>query len=172
MLQHFTWQQFLVAACILSFIWYVVVLFIFYREEAKRLLKGKGGPGKVSEPLPHRWADEDEFEEEPEADNLMGKPVLPEGLENVGAGDFSFASASSKEEQIGLIPDVLEELKTIFNILAKEDGTKKDFFSLLELVKAKYGPLGSHPQIRSVNAFIREGVPFHLSNEELEDLWD
>jgi hypothetical protein len=169
MLQQFTWQQFLVAACILSFIWYVVVLFIIYRKEAKRMFKAKA----PAEPLPHRWENEEEFEEEPQHEDLVGKPALPEGSENVASGEFSFVgNDDTKSQSLGLVPDVLEELKSIFNILEKEDGTKQDFFSLLELVKSKYGAIGSHPQIANINDFIRERVPFHLSKQELENLWD
>ena len=86
---------------------------------------------------------------------------------------FGFAqpAATDKVTQLGLVPDVLEELKIIFSILASEDGSKADFFSLFKTVKEKYPKITADPNIDSINIYIREHVPFHLSNEELEDLW-
>lgn len=171
MLQSFTWQQFLVAALVLSFIWYAIVLLACYRRERK------GSPGEKKpgppEPLQHYWNNEQEFEELSEEEDLLGKSKLPEGVSNTSMGSFGFVqSENDKEEKLGLVPDVIEELKRIFNILAKEDGNKGDFFSLLQLVKVKYPKIGSSPWVTEINQFIQEHAPFHLTKEELENLWD
>lgn len=170
MLQQFTWQQFLVAALILSLVWYMAIVLLYFREELKNLFKGGNKHDYPKERLPRDW----ESELEDESDDLMGEPVKPEGVSTVSTSDFSFGSKQEalKESQLGLIPDVMEELKGIFRILEKEDGDKSDFFSLLKLVKAKYPKINSNPNIDYLNDFIRERVPFLLTTEELENMWD
>jgi uncharacterized protein YozE (UPF0346 family) len=87
--------------------------------------------------------------------------------------EFSFAEMDNdQEEQLGLLPDFLEELKTIFNILEKEDGKKADFISLFGMVKAKYPKATESANLDAINQYIREHAPFLLSNEELDNLWD
>ncbi len=46
-----------------------------------------------------------------------------------------------RETQLGLVPDVLEELKSIFHILETEGGGKSDFISLFGMVSAKYAKI-------------------------------
>lgn len=175
MLQQFTWQQFLVATLVLTFLWYVAVILIFYQKELQAFLSKGKQKGDV--PLPHRWekgVDEllPETEDEPE-DELMGKSKLPEGMSSVGTDSFGFARrADDREQQVGLVPDVLQEIKEAFAFLAEEDGTKKDFFNLMEVVRNKYPQVGSNPNIGRINEFIAEYAPFHLSKDELESLWD
>jgi len=171
MLHSFTWQQFLVAALILSSIWYLVVWFAYCKGNLKSIFPSK--ETKQPEPLKHYWDNEDEFEDLKDEDNLLGQSKLPEGVSNLAMSEFGFAPRiESKDEQLGLVPDVIEELRRIFNILAKEDGNKSDFFSLLALVKAKYPKIGSSPSALHINKFIQENAPFLLTTEELENLWD
>ncbi len=175
MLHSFTWQQFLVAALILSSIWYLVVWFAYCKGNLKNIFPTKQKDAAPPEPLKHYWDNEDEFEELNDEDNLLGKSKQPEGVSNLAMSEFGFAPRiedKSKEDQIGIVPDILEELKRIFNILAKEDGNKSDFFSLLELVKAKYPTVGSSPGVVHINKYIQDHAPFHLTAEELESLWD
>lgn len=173
MLQQFTWQQFLVATLVLTLIWYAGVILIFYRKELIAFLIGKKTTTQSSEPLPHRWEKGVETLGEENEEELMGKPKMPEGMDNVGMSGFSFAQdEDAKEQQIGLVPDVLEELKRIFSILAKEDGNKKDFINLMEMVRHKYPKIASHPNIWHINEFISQHASFHLSKDELENLWD
>ena len=171
MLQQFTWQQFLIAALILSLVWYIAIIFVFYRKALGNFLRGKPNGEASIERLAHAW--EKDFEEA-DSEDLMGKQVTPEGVHTASMSDFSFAPKedSGKEQQVGLMADVLQELKSIFNILQNEDGNKADFFSLLKLTKAKYPKIGSNPNIHYVNEYIRDHVPFLLTKEELEDLWD
>lgn len=171
MLQQFTWQQFLVAALILSLLWYAGVILIFYRRELSALLGGKPKE-RHKEPLPHRWQKEVETIEDNESDELMGRSKMPEGMESVGMDGFGFVSDSNREQQIGLVPDVLQEIKGVFRIIAESDGSKKDFFRLMEAVSKNYPQISSHPSIGQINGFISENAPFNLSPEELENLWD
>jgi len=172
MLQQFTWQQFLVAAAVLTLVWYVAVILLFYRKELNAFLSGKMGRKVTDEPLPHQWEKGVEEQEETE-DELMGKPALPEGMTTVSMGGIGFvASERAKVQQIGLVPDVLAEIRDVFGILEKEDGDKKDFLNLMAIVRGKYPGIGANPNIGSINAWIIEHAPFHLSPEELENLWD
>lgn len=173
MLQQFTWPQFLLASFVLSLVWYLSVILLYYRKELKQFLNRETKENQSSEPLPHRWDKSTDPIEEENEETLMGKPQLPEGMTNVSISGFGFAiSEDEKEDQIGLVPDVLEEIKSVFNIIAKEDGNKSDFFSLMKLVSGKYPSLGSNPNIKSINEYIAQNAPFYLSAEELEDLWD
>lgn len=197
-LQHFTWQQFLVAATILTAIWYTVIILAFYRQRIKDFLQGKPKDFEHPEPLGHAWDEEFEDEPEDEPDDLIGKTAMPEGMTKVSMSMFGFAPGISEETQeqktapIGdkedelkndtgyddgrelqqsVIPDVIEELKTIFHILETEKGTKADFLSLFALVSAKYPRIRGTSNQQALNDHIREYLPFSITDEELDSLW-
>ncbi|HTK21058.1 MAG TPA: hypothetical protein VL442_16160 [Mucilaginibacter sp.] len=200
LIQHFTWQQFLVAATILTAVWYVAIILIFYRQKLQDLLNGKRQRDSAPERLKHAWADE--YEELPEegSDDLIGEAVLPEGMSKVSMSMFGFASpvdepetgahfqpvnqepdkeaqVSSDVEDAGreiqqrLVPDAIEELKSIFYILERDKGGKEHFLSLFGLVKNKYAALRDTPSEKALNEFIRESALFPISDEELINLW-
>ncbi|RZM23538.1 MAG: hypothetical protein EOO88_25825 [Pedobacter sp.] len=174
MLQQFTWGQFLLASFVLSFLWYVFVVLVFYRREFIGLLSGSSG---TAEPLPHRWEkgvevlDREVGNDSDLEESLMGKPALPQGMALVKTSDVAFAAADTKNDQVGMVADVIQDLKEIFKVLEEQAGNKKDFFRLLEKVKGDYGRIGGHPSIGNINRFISEHAPFHLSTQELENLW-
>lgn len=173
MLQQFTWQTFLIAAMVLALVWYVGVILIFYRKELDAFLSGIKLGRHPDEPLPHRWENGTEQTEDENEEGIMGRPQLPEGLTTVNMGGFGFVEdKDEKEQQVGLVPDVLEEVKSVFSILAKEDGNKNDFFGLMRLVRKKYPKIGSNPNIGYINEFISDHAPFHLTTDELGNLWD
>jgi hypothetical protein len=181
MLHQFTWQQFLVAALILSFIWYGALILLFYRKRIQEILSGKHKRENQPESLAHAW--EEDFEEEPlaEEENLMGKSALPEGMARLSMTQFGFAPGpgeptvkqgviknweqkkdfenettdDGRERQLGLIPDVLEELKSIFHILETEQGNKEDFISLFGLVSSKYPKIKGTSNQQALNDYIR-----------------
>lgn len=172
MLAQFTWQEFWLAILLLTLLWYSGIILLYYRKELN-LFFSKGS--NLKEPLPHRWADRvEEPTQKPEEHHvLLGASKPAEGTSTVSMGQVSFREdENAKSEQLGLIPDVLQELKEIFSILEKEDGNKQDFFNMMEMVRAKYGQIGSNPRIVQINQFISEHAPFHLSKEEMENLWD
>jgi hypothetical protein len=179
MLKHFTWQQFLVAALVLSIIWYTVVILLFYRHKIQDHLNGKSKGNNPPEPLGHAW--DEEFEEEPldNEDDLMVRSALPEGMSNLSMAQFGFAPKVSEEaldesrqRQQSVVPDVLEELKSIFHILETQQGTKEDFISLFELVSGKYPNIKGTANQQALNDYIRENVLFPISDEELDNLWN
>lgn len=172
MLQQFTWPQFLISALLLTVVWYVGVISIFYQSELRAFLSGRKSQKAKLEPLPHSWEEDAALVEDEQATSLVGASKLPEGMSTVSMGGFGFGHVEdARDDQVGLVPDVLEEVKSVFAILAKEDGSKKDFFNLMRLVSEKYLKIGSNPNIGYINEFIADHAPFHISAEELEDLW-
>jgi len=178
MLKHFTWQQFLVAALVLSSIWYTVVILLFYRQRIQDYLNGKKDSG-LPEPLGHAWDEEFEDESLGGEDDLMGKSALPEGMSKLSMAQFGFAPSmeeesldTGRERQQSVVPDVLEELKSIFHILETQQGTKQDFISLFGLVSAKYPNIKGTSNQHALNDYIRENVLFPISDEELDNLWN
>ena len=150
---NFSWQDFLLAAAVLSLVWYAGVWLFCYRRKVS-----------VSEiPLPHGWQDDvDVFE-----DDLMGKPVLEYGVNVVDAGDFSFSLP--EQAQLGVLPDVQEEIKSACRELERDLGDKETFFELFRGIRDRYPIPEASREL--LNEFIREHVPFFLAEEELEGLW-
>jgi len=175
MLQQFTWQQFLVATLVLTLIWYVGVILLFYRKEFLGFFGSKTKVG-AGESLAHRWEKgvdklDTQIEEEPD---LMGASKLPEGMSVTTSDAFGFSGGvpeDSKMEQVGLVPDVIQELKAVFAKLSESDGNKRDFMEMMEELREKFPKLASSPSIGRINGFIADHAPFHLSAEELEDIW-
>lgn len=176
MLQQFTWQQFLVATLVFTLIWYLTVTLIFYRREFFGLFRRKGN-GAMSDRLPHRWDKavdhfQDEVEEEYEP---MGGSKLPEGMSFTSTGAFGFAGGTRQDEkmdQLGLVPDVIQQLKIVFAELEKTDGGKREFFQMMGELRDMFPKLASSPSIGKINGFISGHAPFLLTAEELSDLWD
>lgn len=169
MLQQFTWQQFLTAAAILSISWYAAVLLLYFRPEIRALFSGRRmhPPEKPADGPPSIPDGED--------DGLMGPTVLPEGVETVGDDDFSFAGmpgAEAKTRRLGVVSDVMQELKNITGILEKENGTKEDFYSLFALVRERYPSIRESGQLEALTAYLVDYLPFGLTDEEKQNLWN
>jgi hypothetical protein len=155
---HLGWHWFLVAALILTLAWYAVILLLFRQKKQPAVLS----PAEEAE---------DEFEHyetSGDPDGLLGQSVLPDGISEVPAHELVFVN---RELQQGLVPDVLEELRSIFHVLETERGTKQDFISLFRLVSAKYRALAGTPSQRALNDYIRENALFPISDQELDHLW-
>jgi hypothetical protein len=179
MLHQFSWQHFLVAALILSLIWYVALFLLFYRGRLKAHLSGNKVKDYV-DPREVPFSRSEDLEESAEAleTELMGKPKMPEGMSRVGMHQVLFAGRNpevtawvDQGRQLGLVPDILEELKEIFSVLEAEQGTKQDFLELFALVKAKFPGIAGTPEEKALNGFIRENVLFPVSDAELDALW-
>lgn len=171
MLQQFSWQQFLVAIMVLTLIWYLAVMLIFYRKELKAFLKGSSPKPSNQEPLPHHW--DNYVDELPNGatDDLMGKSKLPEGVAVIEMEELHFSEPANQTEKLGLVSDVVEEIKLIFKILDQEDGNKQDFLKLIEEVKIRYPKIASSSSIPQINDFIQSNATFQISLQELENLW-
>ncbi|MGM9475254.1 hypothetical protein ACS5PU_02445 [Pedobacter sp. GSP4] len=153
----------------------VVVLAVVLVVWAFRLARKAG---KEPSPLAHRWekgVDElDDGSATAAGQGLMGRAVEDEGVVVLAADGFGFADspgALDKGDQLGLLADVQQEIKSICTLLEEKDGSKEDFFSMFGLVRAKYPKMSDHAALAELRPFIRERVPFHLSDEELDSLW-
>lgn len=110
-------------------------------------------------------------EEEP---GLMGESKLPEGMSMLTSDAFGFSGGDpvdGKMEQLGLVPDVIQEVKTVLAKLSENDGSKRDFLEMMREVRDMFPGVGASPGIGRINSFIAGHAPFHLSAEDLEDLW-
>lgn len=186
MLQQFSWGHFLISAIVLNLVWYFFVGLVFYRAEVMAFLglgdAGAGGvgagsigrDGKGQGLVKAKDGYDDAIEREVDA-ALMGRSRLPEGVEVKGSGEVRFAASASGEDlrydQVGLVADVVQELKALFTVLEQKAGDKRDFFRMLARVKEDYGPLGGHPSVGALTGFIVERAPFHLSPDEVDNLW-
>ncbi|MDB5086114.1 MAG: hypothetical protein JWR09_108 [Mucilaginibacter sp.] len=179
MLKHFTWQQFLIAALVLSIIWYAVIILVFYRQRIQNYLNGKYKNNKPPEPLGHAWDEEFEDEFSNDENILLVMPGLPDGMSKLSMSQFSFGPRGadedldvSRERQQSIVPDVLEELKSIFHTLEMQQGTKQDFISLFALVSGKYPTIKGTANERALNEYILKNAPFPISDNELSNLWN
>lgn len=182
-LHPFSWQQFLVAALVLTLIWYALIGALYFRGEIAHLFSGKpraahravgAGLPAGNGLLPVAG--------EGEPDNLLGASRDPEGFASVPMHQFSFAGGSSsvaqvleeveREAQLSLVPDLLEELKEIFYLLERNGGDRSDFEELFQPVAARFESVVTTRSYAPVNAYILENVPFALSESELEAMWE
>ena len=161
MLKAFSWPEFLLASIVLSLIWYAGVFLVYYRKT--------GTP--IGDALPHGW--EDEVDVMDVKEGLIGASSQQHGVSIVEADEFSFAEKEVPDQldQIGMVADAQQEIKTICGILESEQGDKEDFYALFGVIRSKYPALAVSPQLGAFNNFIREHVPFHLTAEELENVW-
>ncbi len=196
LLKHFTWQHFLVAATILTAVWYAVIILVFYRKRLQDILSGEQRPAISPGPLKHSWEEDYEYLSADTDDELIGKAVLPDGMTKVSMDMFGFAPKlaadryghdqdqrglirsylsdtddKSRESQQGAVPDAIEDLKSIFAILERDQGGKEHFISLFALVRNKYAAIRHTPAENALNEFIRANVLFPISDEELKSLW-
>jgi hypothetical protein len=181
MLQQFSWGHFLIAMVVLNLVWYVFVALVLYRAEVLVFLgRGAGdgvpiGDGRVqrkTQPLGKASKNDERIEREVDT-ALMGSSRLPDGVEVKSSSEVSFSASDEdgRYDQVGLVADVVQELKLVFAELEKRAGDKRDFFRLFEKVKEDYGPLGGHPSVGALTGFIVERASFHLTSDEVENLW-
>ena len=176
----FSWQSFLVWAVLLTLFWYVLVGALFFRGEIRHLFSGRPlFSGKVSGKV---FSGKLAVVREEEPENLLGASKDPEGFASVPMNQFSFARGGAavgqaleedrQEAQLALVPDLLEELKTVFYTLERNGGGREDFEELFRLLAARFEPLITSPSYGAVNAYILEQLPFELSLAELEAMWE
>lgn len=180
MFQEFSWGQFLLFSALLSFLWYLLVALLCYRPELNALLKGSPVSSSVDQNVTGRLDDGRKGSEKGHGQSagetgrsLMGGSRLPPGVGMLSSSELTFSPREDGEryEQIGLVADVLEELKILFAELAESGGGKPEFFAKLERVSQRYGPLAGHPSIGRINGFIRDAALFPISQAELDELW-
>jgi len=178
MLEQFSWPDFFLVFGPLTAAWYVWLLMVYSgdkRGRSERTLKellGAGVSGGVGADEGLGFGGDASAPGLDSGESLMGKSKMPEGMERMSSADLEFADAGDSVEENGLIADVLAELKELFAELAREDGSKLNFFRLLAGLKENYPGIGSHPGIAVVNAYVVDHAPFLISLSELDSLWD
>ncbi|RYY52344.1 MAG: hypothetical protein EOO05_22015 [Chitinophagaceae bacterium] len=181
MFQEFSWGQFLLFSALLSFLWYLLVALLCYRAELDAFFKGKAsssgppfGNPLLREPGAGPVGSAGQGESmQGSAETLMGASRLPQGVGLLSPAELGFSPRDDGERygQVGLVADVLEELKILFAELAGSGGGKQEFFGKLERIKQDYGPIAGHPSIGRINEFIRDAALFPVSDQELKELW-
>jgi hypothetical protein len=173
MLYKITWQHYLLCVAIALALWYGIVLWIYYREDAKRFLIKVNEKAGTDEGLANN--------DEPDED-LLGKPEEEYGVSIVDSQEISFGVKPAYQEKTGqlsnedvlkgLIPDLMEEIKSIIYIVETEQGTKDNFISLFKLVSSKYSNIKDIRQLKALNEWISDNLPFELTQEEFLQLWE
>lgn len=168
------------AALIFALLWCIIVLFVFYRKEVYLFFNGGAavasgayapsgkpsgkslsiskdtGLGTVGSGL---------------TDDLMGKSRMPEGMTKLNMNEIAFVADAGDETRPGLLSEVLQQVKEVFAVLAKEGGNKRDFLKLMAGVKVAYPELLGSPFISRINGFIAAQASFSINAEELDRLW-
>jgi len=179
-LHQFTWQHFLVAAAVLTLVWYGFLLISWYLKgkrgggaDPAAVSRSAGSPADLSSgPLPHQWergVDVLVGEEE----ELMGRAQEVPGLSRVSMSDIRFAVpevvypvGDQQGFLQGTVADFLEELKPVFDYAARYRKGLLTFLEHLEALLARYPEIRQSPNWQDVLAHIvelgREQLPFEL----------
>jgi hypothetical protein len=179
MLHHFSWQQFLIAASVLTLAWYGFVLMVIY---SKGVFARKVGTPVARAAAVYRGdaaAGQPAAGEAAAAAELMGKPAEREGCSRVGSDEFGFAGPASaleaetgfsEDDLLGLIPDVMEELKTVMHRMEETGGTRA------EMLDGLRGVIAGHPSVHrhreAISEWIADLSVYELELEELWSLWE
>jgi hypothetical protein len=170
MLHQITWQQYTVVVVAFLLAWYAVVWLKYFRKPTH-------GFAEPPEPLEHRDFEDDEPE------GLLGKSAEEYGVSTIDSDDLLFGGEAEDEfeqeprrideteELHGLVPDVLEEIKTVIQTIASGEETKEDFIGLFKLVSSKYPQIAESRHLEAINDWVIENLPFELTEEELYQLW-
>jgi hypothetical protein len=177
MLAQFTWTDFFMTALPLLAVWYAWLFLVYSRGNRRDSFSVLAGAGSGDDAGSLSYAQVGSGSVGPglaQGDDLMGKSKMPDGMSRVVSSDLMFAEDEgvAEQDQPGLVLDVIAEMKELFGILAREDGTKQDFFRLIAAVKEAYPGIGTHPGIAVINAYVVEHAPFLISLQELDSLWD
>lgn len=173
MLYNITWQHYCLYVAIALALWYGVFFWIYYGGKAGNLFRKRD-----EKHLP----DGDLLDPNETDDDLLGKPAEEYGISTVGSEDISFGvkpagadqtDAFNREDDLrGLVPDVMEEIKSIVHTIEIQGGTKEDFISLFKLVSSKYPRIISSRQFQAINEWTISNTPFELTEKELSLLWE
>jgi len=148
---NLTWGTFALILAAVLLIYYLVLLFTYYRKEMAaffepKLQAVKAGPDGHVMGIVH----EDEAE-----------------MRLVGSEELDFAGPD-KAVVLGGLADFMQELKTLIRITIEAEDSKDNFLSLFRLVAAKYAPLlDGYFNQSIINYVLDSDLPFTLSPNEL-----
>ncbi len=195
MLSSISWQEFIITICCVAAAYYVVAIIVFYRKEIAQLLKQgslsvtsrnthtdnnasakKATPSKpsslmgtagekIDRSLPHTSSESSE--------ELSYAPIdeLPDPITEAGSED-----ENSSQVPVGMISDLLEEIKAICGAITDSVATKDEATALFEALLSRYQVLKDTPYRTSINDHIesmtREPFIANFSREEIEAFWN
>jgi hypothetical protein len=157
MLHQISWLQFSITVAIITVLWYISVLLLFFKEEIKNFLRSDQ-INKIEPPpviRPH------------EQQSLMGLSKLPEGVSETYEIGFG-ARPSDKVYQMGELSDFLEETKDIIQIVQNEGGGKEELLEMLAELLKHFPEVKASEHREAMIDHIRKHSPFKLSIIEIE----
>lgn len=168
MLQSITWQEFLLAAGLITGLYYAIILRIFSRPQ-------KGGTPIFSVA-------------ESDKSGVMGGINDGDGVgptSSVGPEEVSFAQApqqySSQSESsnsllVGSVSDLLEEAKTLAHFFLENKSSKEEATTFLRTLLAKYSQLKDTRYQKAIELYLFNELKDHegqeMSLDEIRALWD
>ncbi|WP_129715510.1 hypothetical protein [Pedobacter sp. SYP-B3415] len=174
MLNQFSWLQFFLCALAGGLLWQLLIFVVYFKGNFplyRSVVLFQNSAKEKLRPADHRPPRPDSGPQN-SAPEVMGGSRPSPGLSRLSLSEVSFSLPQGKQDQQGLIPDLLQEIKKVFKTLSNQDGTKSDFLKAMEQAAAEFPGMASHPQISSVNAFLIEHAPFLLSSQEVEGIWE
>lgn len=188
MITQITWQEFIAFTGITGLLYYAVVLFLYYRWELISLIKIR--------PSRYAFNSSNDNLEERNDHQILGKAINSNVISSVDPIDLQFSGAETEEEENPILellireeklepsPDELREhgmnfiseFKGHLNMLKEADGNKEEFCSLFLAITAKYHQLKDKAQHEHINIQIvemtaAEKLPFVVTADEIEELW-
>jgi len=162
MLHDITWKQFGIAAVSAGLLYYLIILFKYYRLEIAALFAGQ----KEQPPVPEN------------DHQIFGAAITDDSEMNlVNADELRFAEPDEmetpvKEQLLGDMADFMEELKVLLRITKEAEDTKENFIMLLQLLVGKHPAAASLRYTEPIALYLLEEgteLPFALSKDEIEE---
>lgn len=171
MLHAITWKQFGIAVGGAGLLYYLIILFKYYRQEAIALLNGRNNLSTMT--APHGAAQKTD-------QGIFGAAHFDDSEMNlVDADELNFAEPEpdeielpdTKGQLLGEVADFMQELKVLMRITKEADDTKENFLMLLRLLINKHQLVATKRYTVPVILNILEqslDLPFELQKAELE----
>lgn len=148
-------------------IYYLAVLLLFYRREAKNLLTRNTNRTNLQASRPS-----------PPQVSIMGPastesgPLLSEA-ETIRVAPSQESIAPAPEDAV--LKAILGEIKPLLELALEADAEKQEFLSLLRLIFTRHAPLAQAHHREAVHHFLLEEgkrkLSFGLSLSDLQSLW-
>ncbi|WP_192822759.1 hypothetical protein [Rufibacter sp. LB8] len=168
MLHTFTWTQYCLTVGTALFLYYLVFLYRFYRSRLRERL------ARVKSSLQGRTSLAATQPPSGQEGEVMGPAAPAPGVSYSTSAQLRFAFPGQMPQQDQLltqVPEILQEFRSIGEVLDKEAGTREDLPFLLQAVKLRYPEITDSPHLPALLANLREQLPFEVSAQELEILW-
>lgn len=165
MFTAFSWKDFISCIALLFLLYYVVVVFMYYRYELRQLLSGKFKPARSL--------------------SSFGAVTTSGKLARVKDETITIRQAGSSDEQrspamqADQTPDFNELLQTIQKRVihaGQEKVVKQELLWMIRSILQQHHPLKNTDNIIAVNDFVIQLVENHcaisLQEEDISPLWD